>query len=39
MSKVMKERKVLICLKELDYGKVQIEGNAKNISFSHISSI
>lgn len=34
MSKIMKERKVLICLKELEYGKVQIEGHAKNISFS-----
>ena len=39
MSKIMKERKVLICLKELEYGKVQIEGHAKNISFSHISSM
>ena len=35
----MKERKFLNCLEELEYGKVQIAGNAKNISFSHISSM
>ena len=35
----MKERKFLNCLEEMDYGKVQIVGNAKNISFSQISSM